>query len=258
MKPLGITICAMLLALSSAAFAIPAQRLWRTHKQSDGKEITYMLCGDEHCHYYMSADSFVLKRNPTNGDFEYLQRNQQRVRPAEMRNAKPIQQPIQSRTRKTAYTGKKKGLFILVEFDDIKFSRADIKAVYDSICNMKGYHTGPFVGSVHDYFLEQSDGKFDLTFDVVGPVTMSKSESYYGSNSSWSVDVNISEMVLETLNLVKDSVDFSQYDWNGDSIVDQVFLLYAGYGEAQYAPEWTIWPCEGKLSNLLGVTSLPE
>ena len=172
---------------------------WRTHKQSDGKEITYMLCGDEHCHYYMSADSFVLKRNPTNGDFEYLQRNQQRVRPAEMRNAKPIQQPIQSRSRKTAYTGKKKGLFILVEFDDIKFSRADIKAVYDSICNMKGYHTGQFVGSVHDYFLEQSDGKFDLTFDVVGPVTMSKSESYYGSNSSWGVDVNISEMVLETL-----------------------------------------------------------
>ena len=147
MKPLGLTICAMLLALSSAAFAIPAQRLWRTHKQSDGKEITYMLCGDEHCHYYMSADSFVLKRNPTNGDFEYLQRNQQRVRPAEMRNAKPIQQPIQSRSRKTAYTGKKKGLFILVEFDDIKFSRADIKAVYDSICNMKGYHTEPFVGA---------------------------------------------------------------------------------------------------------------
>ena len=61
MKPLGLTICAMLLALSSAAFAIPAQRLWRTHKQSDGKEITYMLCGDEHCHYYMSADSFVLQ-----------------------------------------------------------------------------------------------------------------------------------------------------------------------------------------------------
>ena len=64
-----------------------------------------------------------------------------------MRNAKPIQQPIQSRSRKTAYTGKKKGLFILVEFDDIKFSRADIKAVYDSICNMKGYHTEPFVGA---------------------------------------------------------------------------------------------------------------
>ncbi|MDY3876205.1 MAG: hypothetical protein SOZ60_02140 [Prevotella sp.] len=98
----------MLLALSSTAFAIPAQRLWRTHKQSDGKEITYMLCGDEHCHYYMSADSFLLKRNPSNGDFEYLQRNQQRVRPAEMRNAKPIQQPIQSRTRKTAYMERKK------------------------------------------------------------------------------------------------------------------------------------------------------
>lgn len=260
MKPLRLTICTMLLALlwASTAFAIPAQRLWRTHKQSDGKEITYILCGDEHWHYYMSADSFLLKRNPSNGDFEYLQRNQQRVRPAEMRNAKPIQQPIQSRSRKTAYTGKKKGLFILVEFDDIKFSRADIKAVYDSICNMKGYHTGPFVGSVHDYFLEQSDGKFDLTFDVVGPVTMSKSESYYGSNSSWGVDVNISEMVLETLNLVKDSVDFSQYDWNGDGIVDQVFLLYAGYGEAQYAPEWTIWPCEGKLSNYVGMTSLPQ
>ena len=110
MKPLGLTMCTMLLALSwaSTAFAIPAQRLWRTHKQSDGKEITYMLCGDEHCHYYMSVDSFVLKRNPNNGDFEYLQRNQQRVRPAEMRNESQYSSPFRAGLAKPPTLERKK------------------------------------------------------------------------------------------------------------------------------------------------------
>lgn len=28
--------------------------------------------------------------------------------------------------------------------------------------------------------------------------------------------------------------DFSKYDWDGDGEVDQVFVLYAGHGEASY------------------------
>ena len=36
--------------------------------------------------------------------------------------------------------------------------------------------------------------------------------------------------------------DFSKYDWNGDGEVDQVFVLYAGHGEASYKDANTVWP----------------
>jgi M6 family metalloprotease-like protein len=37
-------------------------------------------------------------------------------------------------------------------------------------------------------------------------------------------------------------VDFTQYDNDGDGYVDFVFVIYAGYGEADGAEENTIWP----------------
>lgn len=35
-------------------------------------------------------------------------------------------------------------------------------------------------------------------------------------------------------------INFSKYDWNGDGEVDQVFVLYAGHGEASYKDANTI------------------
>jgi M6 family metalloprotease-like protein len=42
-------------------------------------------------------------------------------------------------------------------------------------------------------------------------------------------------------------VNYADYDWDGDKEVDQVFIVYAGYGEAQGAPAETIWPHESVL-----------
>lgn len=160
--------------------------------------------------------------------------------------------PLPLASHHEKYIGSHRGLFILVEFSDVEFSRRDIKEVYDSICNMRGYNTYPFKGSVRDYFLEQSDGLFDLTFDIVGPIKADNDESYYGSNSGWGIDGNVPSLVKEVINKVKTTVSFQDYDWNDDGECDQVFLLYAGHGEAQGGPAWTIWPCEGKLSKQLG------
>jgi M6 family metalloprotease-like protein len=49
-------------------------------------------------------------------------------------------------------------------------------------------------------------------------------------------------MVAEACRLVDDSVDFSLYDNNGDSYVDFVYVIYAGYGEADGGAASTIWP----------------
>ena len=228
--------------LGQSAWAVPAWRRWHQFSQSDGSEITVQLQGDERAHWFVTADMKVVARTQ-NGDFRYVLPAAQpsegftvsevcahnadtrsdaerafadnhALSPAAFKQFLEKNTHVQPRltqahkvARRSKFEGKRRGLFILVEFNDIKFSRPDIHQVYDSICNYSGYNTSPFKESVGDYFREQSDGRF-----------------------------------------VADSVNWADYDWNNDGEADQVFLLYAGYGEAQYGPEWTIWPCEGKLT----------
>ena len=56
-------------------------------------------------------------------------------------------------------------------------------------------------------------------------------------------------MVFEAVNLAKNEVtDWKQYDWNNDGEVDQVYVIYAGMGEADGGAENTIWPHAYSLS----------
>ena len=146
-------------------------------------------------------------------------------------------------------TGKRKGLVILVNFKDKAMQASHSQEEWNNFFNEEGYSKMGNAGSVHDYFKAQSYGDFDLTFDVVGPVTVSKNMADYGANDSYGNDVDPAGMVYEACQLVDSQVDFSQYDWDGDGEVDQVFLIYAGYGESSYPaylPE-TIWPHEWDL-----------
>jgi len=48
-------------------------------------------------------------------------------------------------------------------------------------------------------------------------------------------------------------IDFSQYDNDGDGEVDYIFIFYAGYGQNEGAPDWTIWPHAAKLWDFYGI-----
>ncbi len=148
----------------------------------------------------------------------------------------------------TGITGERKGLVILVNFSDVKFKVSAPQATFDDMMNTVGYKENGQYGSVHDYFLAQSDGKFSLTFDVVGPVQLSHIMSYYGADSGGEGnDVRPGAMVAEACKLADSQVDFSDYDWDGDGIVEQVYVIYAGYGQAAGASSSTIWPHEWSL-----------
>lgn len=45
-------------------------------------------------------------------------------------------------------------------------------------------------------------------------------------------------------------IDFSEYDNDGDGFVDSIFIFYAGYGENEGAPSWTIWPHSAELYSM--------
>ncbi len=131
---------------------------------------------------------------------------------------------------------------ILVNFTDQTFTTS--LSDWDAFFNEEGYNDGK--GSVRDYFTEASYGALNLTFDVVGPVTVSHATSYYGSGSSES---NTVIMGYEACKLADDQLDFSQYDWDGDGTVDQVLFVFAGYSESQGADETALWSATTWLSN---------
>ena len=143
-------------------------------------------------------------------------------------------------------TGKRKGLVILVNFKDKKMQSKHTLAEWNDYFNKVGYNKYGNNGSVHDYFYAQSYGKLDLEFDVIGPVTVSKNMASYGANDAQGNDIDPAGMIKEACELAyaKEKMDMSQYDWDGDGAVDQVYVIYAGYGEAAGGEKNTIWPHE--------------
>lgn len=144
-------------------------------------------------------------------------------------------------------TGSRKGLVILVNFKDVKMQSAHNNEEWSNFFNQKGYSKNGNSGSVHDYFYNQSYGMFALTFDVVGPVTVSKNMKEYGGNNSDEEDIDPAGMVVEACKLAASKVNFADYDWDKDGEVDQVYVIYAGYGEASTDIEDTIWPHEWQI-----------
>lgn len=129
--------------------------------------------------------------------------------------------------------GHKNVLVILVEFSDKAFEQSHDVSFYNEMLNElgeKGREAG-LVGSVRDYFLVQSNNQFNLTFDVVGPIALSKEYSYYGKDSLSKQDVHLDEFAEEAIRMAAPIVDFSKYDWNHDGNVEQVVFIYSWFGQ---------------------------
>ncbi len=253
MKKLFFTFALAILALTASA--VPAKPgLFRTLTLSDGTTVKAQLVGDEHGHYWLSADGRAYQQMDGMAYFTEVNldavkvKAQARRSQANARRAKRLEAP-QRIGEVGNYIGKKKGIIILVNFSNVSFQKDNNNALYQRIANEKNFSYGDFKGSMYDYFYAQSEGKFELTFDVVGPVTVSNAQSYYGSNDSGGNDKHPAEMVIEALKLVDSQVNFADYDWDGDGKVDQVYVVYAGKGEADGGASTTIWPHEWELSS---------
>lgn len=154
-----------------------------------------------------------------------------------------------SLTRASSYMGKKRCLILLAQFSDKKFTMNDPKAFYNRVANEPGFSEGNFKGSVADYFKAQSNGKFEMNFDVMGPYTLGE-QAYYGKNEGDQQDVNVQAMIAGCLGkAAAEGIDFSPYDWDGDGQMEMVFVVYAGRGEATGGGDDTIWPHKGRMTN---------
>lgn len=268
--------------------AVPARQVPFIVTQPDGTKLTLTLRGDERLHYFVTEDGIVVLQECTSHEIAYYyamveedimvpsqilahakgQRSIKEKRfiksqreaivqcieqkKVAMRNNRMARYSISNRelTDKSIFFGEKKGLVILVNFTDLVMDRLNPQQTFNRQFNEVGYCDNGHIGSVHDYFHDQSYGQFNLTFDVAGPVTVSRALSYYGrnDNATGNTDIRIGQLVSEACSLADKDVDYSEYDWDGDGVIEQVFIIYAGYGESSGAPSYTIWPHQFSLT----------
>lgn len=264
-KRLLITMTALML-VTVTMMAVPAKPgLKKKVKKADGSTVELTLHGDEHYSFYKDAtgspfqivNGFAKKITPEEVTTKWTARKKEHLNQgaANSRRANRVGEPINSTK------GKHKGLVILLEFKDVKFSKSNVKEIYQRFFNEQGYNEGGMAGSVRDYFLRQSYDQLEINFDVVGPYSTAYDLEHYGApvmenGEEKDHDRNAPLAMKEAVEhaILEPSLDFSDYDWDGNGVVDQVFIIFAGYSQAQGADANSIWPHESQLSgyNLAG------
>lgn len=259
MKKKLLFILSMLM-VGTAIHAAPAKRgIWKTFTLKTGQTVQVQLCGDEFLHFWEDKDGNRYSYDTSDG-LKPANMAQLRTRAQVMRQQACPDNIIKkslltgangstSLTRASSYMGKKRCLILLAQFSDKKFTMNDPKAFYNRVANEPGFSEGNFKGSVADYFKAQSNGKFEMNFDVMGPYTLGE-QAYYGKNEGDQQDVNVQAMIAGCLGkAAAEGIDFSPYDWDGDGQMEMVFVVYAGRGEATGGGDDTIWPHKGRMTN---------
>ncbi len=155
--------------------------------------------------------------------------------------------------------GSPKSVVILVSFSDNDFSLSDAEAKtkFQRLVSEDGYSDNSATSSAREYFRASSFEQFDPDFVVVGPYKLDNPMEYYGAATSSQNDANAAQMIIDAcLKAEDDGVDFTEYDTDGDNKVDNVFVFYAGYNQAEGASSNTIWPHRSTLSTSVTVSGM--
>lgn len=258
-----------LAGLAGMAFAVPAKPGLMKITQPDGTIVETTIVGDEHFHYYETSAGEILLRDEygtlrpavlgSDGELkaeghitghatpmaersailEAISDKRASILDAGMHRISPKPIPGSFPT-----TGKVKGLILLVEYQDVKLTPEATKEHYEQLCNQAGYSSNATYGSVLDYFVSQSDGKFTPEFDIFGPITLPHERAYYGATDNGLVNqFRDAALAADEMGL-----DFSVYDINEDYFIDFLFVIFSGHGEAQGGPYESVWPAMMDLS----------
>lgn len=262
--------CQILLAVKAYPYPVEIT-------QPDGTKITIILKGDEHVKWAQTVDGYSILRN-SKGVYEYaildsnndmipsgIQAKNQKERGNSdikflnkikkgivySRSQVGIMKSIMKMNQKGFQknfptTGTLKLVCVLVEFTDTLFKKN--KTDFNNLFNQVGYNTDGATGSVYDYYNENSWGKLNLSVTVAGPYKVSHNMAYYGANDPSGNDLRPQALITEAVTLANPYVKYSDFDNDGNGVVDGVYVIYAGYGEevsgvssdAVWAHAWSI------------------
>ena len=248
----------VLLTLCIVSWAVPSQRVRRSVLLADGTHVYVTLMGDEHFSWLQTDDGFVVEPTADGSSYVLTDRTATEVYDSFVQaNESQFRAPRRIGSAQTAplpTKGTVKVPVVLVNFADSVFHVADtdegVRNFYDLYCNGtrdgKLYKEHRSYGSIRDYFVQQSDSLFLPEFVILGPVTLSHPEGYYGGNKTGSKDTMYSAFRSESIKLVteQNNIDWSVFDNKGKGQVDLVFFIFAGCGEANGGPSNSLWPKE--------------
>ena len=132
-----------------------------------------------------------------------------------------------------------RGLVILVEYNDCDFRYSDYNDIMSHMINDDDYSgeartnigSTRCTGSMRDYYRDNSNGLFQPTFDVVGPVKVNRSQFYTGVSSSDNDNtktINSVQLMIDACTAADELVNFADYDIDGDGMVDMVYFIFSG------------------------------
>lgn len=249
--------------------AVPAYPGLITVKQPNNKTLTIKIYGDEHFNYKTTEDGYLIIEDENhvyryanitkNGEIEvsalyasdskYRTKTEQKflsaIKTTELNST--LQQISTKRRAATQWsksyplTGSPKSLVILVNFADKAFTVKNPQEAFTRLLNEENYRDNGSTGSARDYFKASSHGLFSPIFDVVGPYTLPETMAFYGANANGG-DQNARQMVYDACQAADTDINFADYDTDNDGYLDNVFIYYAGYNEAEGGPSTTIWP----------------
>lgn len=225
--------------------------------QPDGTYIDVIITGDEHGHSILSADGTRLMMRDSKGML--VDAGQAPTRTAQ-NNPGMLAPPMYiAGTSGYPSVGQQRALAILVQFPateerpgGLPFNTENPRQLFDDMLNKPGYNHDGASGSVRDYYLDSSSGMFDLTFDVYGPVTLSRDVTFYSTKINGE-DLNAWNMAEEACRILDAEIDFKNYDRDGDGVIDNVYIFYAGPGAATGGdPSTSVWQHAADIERITG------
>lgn len=237
----------------SPAFAVSANPNAFDEFQPDGTEVRMRVRGDEHFNWTEDMQGYTVLHHQ--GWYEYARLNPQgKLVPSGLKvglsNPKAYglsegllpSAAIRASSAKTspngsgssapqgvASQGTIRNLVVLIQFSNHTGRGLPLPGEVDVLFNAAGPDPdlAP-TGSIRDLYLKNSYGQLTLNSDVSSWITVSGTEQYYANGQSG--DDTLWQALREALNVLDQTVDFSQYDANGDGYIDSIAFLHSGYG----------------------------
>ena len=278
-----------LMALTAHAFAMPASNATFLLKQPDGTSIEARNVGNEHFHVFETADGYILQedelgyyayadetgesskiyardaKDRSASDIQFLSKLKpkaiyRKLRESAQKNeilaeykvpayAPQKRQFPPKNNAKGELIGEFRGIVILVQFQDVKFKSPDPQKLYTDFMNKEGFNEFSNQGSVRDYFIKNSMGKFVLTYDVYGPITLPETRADYGKTSGANNFFGAGRAFKDAATMLSQqkNIDFSKYDNNGNTVIDFPVFIFAGVGSSDSPVKEAFWPHQGLL-----------
>ena len=281
MKKYVLLLLALLTNLMT--FAVPACPDSLLIIQPNGDTLWTYLHGDEFYHWRSTIDGYVIMPD-TNNYFRYAIVDADSLRPSniiahntENRNVLeqafmdensalveqfinsdiieiqsnnasllPPAQHVANNTSESqgSLVGTRKILTILMEFKDYPFTKT--RAEFDSLMNQRSGAVDLNMGSVRQYYQENSYGQLEVSAVVIGPFEAKNERKYYQHSSNNDTIRNAQELVREAIDHAKKHVNFSSFDGDNDGVVDGIHVVFAGEGQC-FDPSAYIWSHKSQL-----------